>query len=356
MASSPASYCRRLRAQLSQLAAAAETTAAPARQIVFEEVMANQSGDAQLAAQGFGRRAATQPPKFTPHQTAEIVEFFHREGYVVVLGALSSAEVAHLNDFYVRTQSTHARAWGLGDVRQGYHKNQGLIYSQPLLDHPELDVYTQHPGNYPVVCELLGGADKPRFQEFNFRESPEGAGQRAMNFHRDRSDPSRLTREVYGAPDWLCAVHYVTDVTENTPAFAVVPRSVCQATLRDAFENGAAEDEDGRGGYVEQPLYGPAGTCVLYDTATFHARLDGKDDTGRMRRTMHQYYARGGWSTDGRGPTGPLTDWNVFPRRLAASDDPGVRKFFSSWNTAMCEWAASGWSDEVRQQMPRGYF
>ena len=77
------------------------------------------------------------------------------------------------------------RAWGLGDVREGYHVNQGLIYSQPLLDHPELDKYTQHPSNYDVVCDLLGGADKPRHAEFNFREAPEGAGQRAMNVHHD---------------------------------------------------------------------------------------------------------------------------------------------------------------------------
>ena len=59
---------------------------------------------------------------------------------------------------------------------------------------------------------------------------------------------------------------------------------------------------------------------------------------------------------DGRGPTPPLTDWNVFPKRLAGSDDPDTRRFFSHWNTAMCEWAASDWSDEVRDMMPRGRF
>jgi hypothetical protein len=90
--------------------------------------------------------------------------------------------------------------------------------------------------------------------------------------------------------------------------------------------------------------------------ATYHTRLDGNDDSGKMRRTVHQYYARGGWDDDGRGPTRPLTDWNVFPKRLAASEDPSKRRFFSHWNTAMCEWAASDWSDEVRAKMPRGYF
>ena len=58
-----------------------------------------------------------------------------------------------------------------------------------------------------------------------------------------------------------------------------------------------------------------------YDTATFHTRLDGLDTSGRLRRTMHQYYARGAWTADGRGPATPLTDWNVFPERLANSAD-----------------------------------
>ena len=199
-----------------------------------------------------------------------------------------------------------------------------------------------------------------------------------MNFHHDAAQASRLDRdwgEGYdsaGAPDWCCAIHYLTDVDENTPAFAVVPRSAPYEPLQQAFD----EHPD----YQELPLFGPAGTCVLYDTATYHTRLDGKDETGKVRRTMHQYYARGSWDEiDGRGPTPPLTDWNVFPKRLAASPDPDVRRFFSHWNSApspapalparhrsnrrlvfcaaaMCEWAASDWSDEVRAMMPRGYY
>ena len=131
-------------------AAAAATAVAPPK----FEVMVNRYSDS--AAQGFGRVVASQPPKFRPDQHREIVEFFNREGFAVIIGALSEEEVAHLNEFYGRTQKTHAKAWGLSaGRREGYHNNQGLIYSQPLLDHPELDIYTQHPGNYAVVCELL---------------------------------------------------------------------------------------------------------------------------------------------------------------------------------------------------------
>ena len=65
-----------------------------------------------------------------------------------------------------------------------------------------------------------------------------------------------------------------------------MPQSHTYESLRDAYEGlGNA--------YVETPIFGPAGTCVLYDTAIYHTRLDG--DGKQPRRTWHQYYARGGW-------------------------------------------------------------
>ena len=79
----------------------------------------------------------------------------------------------------------------------------------------------------PLVQRILGGEDKPRFAEFNFREAPEGAGQRAMNVHHDRTSPGRLTREPYGEPDWLCAIHYLTDVNENTPREGACTPTAC---------------------------------------------------------------------------------------------------------------------------------
>ena len=40
----------------------------------------------------------------------------------------------------------------------------------------------------------------------------------------------------------------------------------------------------------------------MYDTATFHTRLDGTEDAGLRRRSIHQYYTRGGWDEHGRPP------------------------------------------------------
>ena len=315
---------------------------------------ANHNGDPTRASQGFGRVSREPVRHFDPVDEIETAfAHFEAHGFVVLSRALVSDEVAFLNAFFDRTQAERPLAWGLTDKRKPHHRNQGLIYSQPLLDHPELDPFTRHHHSYPLVAKLMGGEDKVRFSEFNLRETPEGAGPGSMAFHHDAVVADRLIRKPYNPCDWLCAIHYLSDVAPGTPAFCVVPDSRGYETLREAYEGlGDA--------YREVPLYGPAGTCVLYDTATFHARLDG--DGQQMRRTWHQYYSRGGWlrsalpTTDRyvRPPTPVLTDWNLFPERLAMSPDPKERLFFSHWNTAMGEWVASGFDPAVRKAMPRG--
>jgi ectoine hydroxylase-related dioxygenase (phytanoyl-CoA dioxygenase family) len=314
----------------------------------------NRSGDASLAAQGFGRLRQEPTPAFDPAREADAAcDYFAQHGFVVLSDCLSADEVAWLNAFLDRSQHERPDAWGLGDRRKPHHRNQGLIYSQPLLDYPELDSFTRHPGSFPIVARLLGGEAHARFSEFNFRETPEGAGAGAMNFHHDAVAEDRLTRTPYMPCDWLCAIHYLTDTAPGTPCFCVVPGSRRYETLADACE-GLGE------AYGETPLYGPAGTCILYDTATFHTRLDG--DGQQRRRTWHQYYARGGWlraalpetSRYIRPPSPALTNWNLFPERLCLSPDPATRRFFSHWNTAQGEWVASGFDPAVRAAMPRG--
>ena len=128
---------------------------------------------------------------------------------------------------------------------------------------------------------------------------------------------NRLHREPYFPLDAMCCIRYLTDVTPETPAFAVVPRSRQQEGLD------SVRDELGQQ-YREVPLYAPAGTAVLYDNATYHTRLDSTADPSLPRRTLHQYFARGGWdrstSAGVRPPTPPQTDWNV--RKPPATHHP----------------------------------
>ena len=103
---------RQHRARLQRLAlhvvdsAAATAVDSPIKpgSLKFEKIEENRSGDPDVA-QGFGRVATTQPPKFTPDQREEIVEFFRKEGFAVIVGAYSPEEVDHLNGFFSRTQA-----------------------------------------------------------------------------------------------------------------------------------------------------------------------------------------------------------------------------------------------------------
>ena len=237
----------------------------------------NLSGDEKAALQGFGRVTSDSPPVFDPGSAIEATSsFFTANGYVVLSACLDQVELDQLNEFYDRTQEERPHTWGLRNDRKPHHQQQGLIFSQPLLDYPELDPYTQHRRSFPVVASIFGGEKHVRFSEFNFREAPENAGIGAMNFHHDAVSADRFTRNPYMPCDWLCAIHYLTDVEPGTPAFCVVPKSNTYNTLKDAFQ-GLGET------YLEVPIYGAAGTCVLYDTAIFHTRLDG--DGVRSRRT-----------------------------------------------------------------------
>ena len=146
----------------------------------------NLTGDPKKAPQGFGRRATRDPPHFRlATELAAARQFFETHGFVVVQDALSATEIQSLNAFFDRSQIKHPDQWGLGSRRKPHHRNQGLILSQPLLDHPELDPWLRHPGAFPMIEAALGGADAVRWSEFNFRETPANAGQGQMNFHHD---------------------------------------------------------------------------------------------------------------------------------------------------------------------------
>ena len=314
----------------------------------------NRSGNSRLAKQGFGRLSDNPPRIFDPERDQlKADEFFAENGFVVLKQCLDTTELTHLNEFIDRTQIEKADAWGLAGKRKAHHLTQGLVYLQPLLDYPELDPYTQHHKTYPFVSRFLGGEEAVRFSEFNFREIPPNAGFGAMNFHHDEVKRDRFFRKPYLPCDWLGAIHYLTDVTLTHPALCVVPRSQKYNTLAEAHDQMGSE-------YREVPIYAPAGCCILYDTALLHTRLDG--DGQKMRRTWHQYYARGGWSLSTnrsgayylREPSKVLSDWVLIPERLACHENPDKRRYYSHWNVVQCEWVTSGFDPKIRKLMPLG--
>ena len=99
-----------------------------------------------------------------------------------------------------------------------------------------------------------------------------------MGFHHDAALGNHVNRKPYHPCDWLCSICCkcstrsmplfpqrvstlllsadLTDVSPDEPAFAVVPRTVRHEPI------GRAKVELGAD-YIEQPLWGPAGTCIF---------------------------------------------------------------------------------------------
>ena len=216
------------------------------------------------SAQGLALRSTSQPPAFTVDQGEELVEFFRREGFAVLVGAYSDEEVKFLNDLWDRSQRDEPEMWGLNPDDDTV---RDIEHHHPLMDYPELDSFVRHPSSYPMVETILGGKGVPRYSEFNFRETPPRRGKGGMGFHFDYTPSNAGTMDqrfqldhLSEPPDYICTIHYLTDVLdESYPAFCVVPRSYMCDTQHDLPR---AQEQLGDE-YKEQPLFAPAGSCIF---------------------------------------------------------------------------------------------
>ena len=250
-------------------------------------------------------------PRFDPSDVEGIAGCFQQTGVAIIDGALTAEEIGYLNTFIDETQQ--AGRWSaVGE------------YPQPLLDSDAVDEYVRHPRTFEAIEAALGGPGSSRFGQFEFRDIPAGAAPMQMGMHRDRPDSANLadpfsdagvsgfgkspadgTLHYEGEPlrrldpelppppaDYLCAVTYLTDVTAGTPAFCVVPHSFRSPITAESGRDGTKaahevaalmtqEAEAGGQGYAPTPVYGQAGTMILYDTATFHTRADPLDADGQ---------------------------------------------------------------------------
>jgi ectoine hydroxylase-related dioxygenase (phytanoyl-CoA dioxygenase family) len=87
----------------------------------------------------------------------------------------------------------------------------------------------------------------------------------------------RFTRDPYFPLDAMCTIHYLTDVTERSPSFAVVPKSNRAPSLADMDPDSARL----------VAIHAPRGSMVLYDNATWHTRLDGSAEPSLTVRPIH---------------------------------------------------------------------
>jgi ectoine hydroxylase-related dioxygenase (phytanoyl-CoA dioxygenase family) len=229
------------------------------------------------------------------------LEKFGQTGYVIIPDALSVDEVAALNRAIDEDVAAFPKMWQKGD--DGRVQNANVLLSTTAFDST-----IRHPSIRPLVDALLEPG-QACWEEFSVMlRGPWREAAPEPFWHRDCG---HLADKPYGLR-LLQVVFYLTDVDEGTHSFGVVPESVEAKKL-------LPKDRDGSRGV---PLYGNAGTAIVYNAGGVHAAV--VQQTERERRTIHTYYGH---------LDQPAIGHSITPRRLFESADPDDRRFYSNLNT-----------------------
>ena len=231
----------------------------------------------------------------------EQLEFFKKNGYLVVPNALSADEVCVINNVIDRDFAENKLLWQ--DRGNGRHQNVHM-----LLAHPELDLTMRPPRLLPLMEAIMGKALCADEHSVMIR-LPNPDGPTECHWHRDAggdAEPPYYTR-------YLSVVFYLTDVDSTTHTFSVLP-GTAQSPARLSLEDYELN--------IAEHLVGPAGTAILFNAAMFHA--GNVRNTTSERRTIHIYCGR---STDRY-----LSNHTIFPRRLWEGQDEATRKYYSRPN------------------------
>ena len=161
----------------------------------------------------------------------------------------------------------------------------------------------------------------------------------SAGWHRDigphgfggRGADARLAYRESQAHAYVCSFHYLTDVTPDSPCFAVIPQSCVfeSADKQERLSNIVGQLKDHLGdAYQELLIYAKAGTCAMYDISLYHSRVNATGGA-RNRRALQTYYSR--------GDVPALTNWVILPKRLAEHPEREARRFYSLQREVDCQ-------------------
>lgn len=231
----------------------------------------------------------------------ESIQEFSANGYIIIPDALSSQEITDLNQAIDRDLNENSAMWKKG--ADGRNQNANI-----LLSCPEFDATIRNPNLWPLAESLMG--EKVCFEEFSvmirdqWNETPP-----PPQWHRDTVHLPKHPMAML----FLSIIYYLTDVDAETHCFGIVPETV-------ESKRESPKDLDATGSV---PLYGKAGTAILFNAATCHAAVVRK--TKSQRRTIHIYY--------GHHDQPALGNHTIFPARLLNSPDEQTQRFYSRPNT-----------------------
>jgi len=221
----------------------------------------------------------------TAASTAELIAQFNRDGFLVLPGVLSPAEVTMLKAGVERVftrPSPEAAMYGHPAIWRPKMLEQGEEF-EALIDHPGIAAF----------ADALLGDDCHLIANSALRTGP---GQAISGWHADDVVRVPLPRGVVldpriPMPTYVLPCHYyLNDVDEELGPTQFIPGSP-----RSGRTPGP-EDMDAHGipRYGDRPVVsaaGPAGTCVMWHEQTWH-RGGPNVSNGRIRWVIQTPFAR----------------------------------------------------------------
>ena len=231
----------------------------------------------------------------------EQLDFFAKNGYLVVFNALSSQEIRSINDAIDRDLINNRRMWR----KANYIGRNNMNF---LLSYPETDVTARPPTLLPIIQAIMG-SNLCIDEHSAVIRPPNPDGMPDCMWHRDGEKVADSPYYCY----LLSVIFYLTEVDDTTHTFSVISGTAQSSEFLplDAYNLENAVH-----------LVGPAGTAVLFNPAMFHAFNCRK--TVSERRTIH--------ICCGRTTQPSMSNYTIFPPRLWKNQDEDTCRYYSRLN------------------------
>ena len=193
------------------------------------------------------------------------VEFFHREGYLMLPGFIESDYNARLMS-EVDEMMTHRRA---DDHRI-------------LVSYREMGLLTSHPPLMERLDALMG----PRFSMHHIHSARHDAGDGGVHWHQDYEQYPQTNR----SHTMVHAFYYLSGLNGEIGDLLLVPRSQETIVARDGMKNLGTEDLPGS--LCVDNL--PPGSAIIVHSALWHARRPKPGGEGWPRYFIDVSYCQHG--------------------------------------------------------------
>jgi hypothetical protein len=287
----------------------------------------------------------------------EDLRYFLENGYTVIPGALSDAEVQGINQAIEADQGAHPDLWEPRPIASG-HLAVGCDVPELMLRTEGLDAFAHHPSIVPTVRGILGDGAQLCGMTYLIRvacpiDPPEDMAADdplclTQVWHREDSGNIEGAEMNDNFAPAVQAIIYLDDVDEESHCFSIIPESAetkrnlpkadtgstgwgVEGRMRiDDEETGYVDSErpnwlDGFGREIVRRkggvnIHGQAGSAVLLNNSSWHCGTIRQ--TKRQRRTLHIRYRQPEPVESRHGLKEPLKSVAEF--NAALPDRPGI--------------------------------